>query len=136
MKKQWGWLLLLGLTACGQPLEIAPEVALKQQSDAAFQQQVQLLQAEQVKVSATAAAAGGAGPAVLHLDVLNPKNQPVPPDSLKHRMRKLAHLLVANLASPARYQVVNAQAIFKPGRFSKDKNTSSQAFIYPIASLK
>jgi hypothetical protein len=132
MRKYW-WLLTLGLAACGKQIEIAPDIALKHQYGAALQRQVELLQAEQLKVSAPAA---GTGPVVLNLEVLNPQNQPAQPDSLKQRMRKLAHLLVADLASPARYQVVNAQATFKPGFLAKDKNTSSQAFIYPIASLK
>jgi hypothetical protein len=133
MKKYW-WLLTLGLAACGKQVEIAPDIALKHQHGAALQRQVELLQAEQIKVSAPAAAA--AGLAVLNLEVVNPQNQPAQPDSLKQRMRKLAHLLVADLATPARYQVVNAQATFKPGFLAKDKNTSSQAFIYPLASLK
>jgi hypothetical protein len=133
MRKNWLWLLALGLAACGKQVEIAADIALKHQHGAALQRQVELLQAEQLKVSASAA---GTGPAVLNLEVVNPQNQPVQPDSLKQRMRKLAHLLVADLASPARYQVVNAQATFKPGFLAKDKNTSSQAFIYPIASLK
>ncbi|RZK37691.1 MAG: hypothetical protein EOO57_05120 [Hymenobacter sp.] len=135
MKKNWVWLLALGLAACGKPLEIAPDVALKHQNDAAFQRQVQLLQAEQIKVSA--AAAGPAGPAVLMLEVLNPRHQPENPDSLKQRVRQLAHLLVADLARPDRYQVVNAQATFKQSRFSLGGGqSSSQAFIYPIASLR
>ena len=138
MKNKWLWLLALGLTACGQQVEVASDVALKHQHDAAFQRQVQLLQAEQVRVSATAA--GKAGPAILMLDVLNPQNQPENPDSLKQRVHKLAHLLVADLASPERYQVVNAQATFKHGGLfsmdSKATSTSSQAFIYPTASLK
>ena len=138
MKKNWLWLLTLELVACGKPLEIASDVTLKHQYDAAFQRQVQLLQAEQVRVSATAA--GKAGPSILMLDVLNPQNQPENPDSLKQRVRKLAHLLVADLASPERYQVVNAQATFKHGGLfsmdSKSNTTSSQAFIYPTASLK
>lgn len=132
MKKYW-WLLTLGLAACGKQVEIAPDIALKHQHGAAIQRQVELLQAEQLKVSAPAP---DKGPALLNLEVINPQNQPTEPDSLKQRMRKLAHLLVADLATPARYQVVNAQATFKPGFLAKDKNTSSQAFIYPLASLK
>lgn len=134
MRKNWLWLLALGLAACGKQVEIAPDIAVKHQHGAALQRQVEVLQAEQLKVSAPAAAA--AGLAVLNLEVVNPQNQPEQPDSLKQRMRKLAHLLVADLASPERYQVVNAQATFKPGFLAKDKNTSSQAFIYPLASLK
>jgi len=132
MRKYW-WLLTLGLAACGKQVEIASDVAVGHKYDAALQRQVELLQAEQVKVSATTA---GTGPAVLNLEVINPQNQPTEPDSLKQRMRKLARLVVADLGSPARYQVVNAQATFKPGFLAKDKNTSSQAFIYPLASLK
>jgi len=134
MKKQWWWLLAAGLTACGQQLNVASDVALKHEHDAGFQQQVKLLQAEQVKVSA--AAPSGGGPAVLTLEVLNPSNQPVHPDSLKLRMRKLARLLVADLAQPGQYQVVNAQATFKQGLFARGSSTSSQAVIYPIASLR
>jgi hypothetical protein len=134
MNKHWGWLLAIGLSACGQQVEVASDVALKHQYDAAFRQQVQVLQAEQVKVSATKV---GTGPAVLALEVLNPHTSPEQhPDTLKQRMRKLAHLLAADLASPNSYQVLNAQATFKPGRFSRDNNTSSQAFIYPVASLR
>jgi hypothetical protein len=133
MKKYW-WLLTLGLVACGRQVDVASDIALKHQYDAALQRQIELLQAEQVKVSVAAA---GVGPAVLMMEVINPYNPPEQhPDTLKQRMRKLAHLLVADLGSPARYQVVNAQATFKHGLFSRDNSTSSQAFIYPIASLR
>ena len=133
MKKYW-WLLTLGLVACGKQVEIASDVAVTHKYDAALQRQVELLQAEQVKVSATSA---GTSPAVLSLEVINPFSSPEQhPDTLKQRMRKLACLVVANLGSPARYQVVNAQATFKAGFLSKDNSTSSQAFIYPLASLK
>lgn len=134
MKKHWLWLLSMELVACGQPLEIAPSVALKHQHDASFQRQVHLLQAEQVRVSATAP--GAAGPAVLTLEVINPRNQPAHPDTLKLRIHKLAHLLVADLASPAQYQIVNAQATFKYGIFPLSSTSSAQAFIYPAASLR
>jgi hypothetical protein len=135
MKKNWVWLLALGLSACGKQLEIASDVTLKHQYDAAFQRQVQVLQAEQVKVSSTKASS--AGPAMLALEVLNPHNPPEQhPDTLKQRMHKLAHLLAADLASPASYQVLNAQATFKHSLFSRDNSTSSQAFIYPIATLR
>lgn len=136
MKKHW-WLALLaaGLTACGPQLEIAPGVALTQQHKAAFAQQAQQLQAEQVKVSATEA--GGSAPAVLTLEVINPASSPEQqPDSLKQRMRKLAHLLVADLAQPARYQAVSAQATFRRSLHSPRNASSSQTFIYPLASLK
>jgi hypothetical protein len=134
MKKNWVWLLALGLSACGQQLEIASDVTLKHQYDAAFQRQVQVLQAEQVKVSSTKA---GAGPAVLTIEVLNPHTSPEQhPDTLKQRMHKLAHLLAADLANPTSYQVLNAQATFKKSLFSRDNSTSSQAFIYPITSLR
>ena len=128
-------LALLGSLAagCGKQFDVASDVALKHQNGAAVQHQIELLQAEQVKVSAAAA---GTGPAVLNLEVLNPQNPAAQPDTLKQRMRKLARLVVADLASPARYQVVNAQATFKPGFLAKDKNASSLAFIYPLASLK
>lgn len=130
------WLLLLGIVVagCGKQVEIASDVAIRHQHDPAIQRQVELLQAEQVKVSATAA---GAGPAVLSLEVLNPLSAPEQhPDTLKQRVRKLAHLLVIDLKQPDAYQVVNAQAMFKPSLLAKDKNTSSQAFIYPLASLR
>jgi hypothetical protein len=135
MSKQW-WLGLLavGLSACGQQLEIAPGVALTQQYRAAFQQQVQRLQAEQVKVSATAAS--GSGPGILTLEVINPRSSAEQhPDTLKQRMRKLAHLLVLDLASPAGYQAVSAQATFKRSLLSPGNSSSSQTFIYPTASL-
>jgi hypothetical protein len=130
-------LALLGALAagCGKQFDVASDVALKHQNGAAVQRQIELLEAEQVKVSAPAAT-GGTGPAVLTLEVVNPSNQPVHPDSLKYRMRKLARLLVADLASPSQYQVVNAQATFKKGLFSRDNSTSSQAVIYPVASLR
>jgi len=132
MSKHWGWLLAMGLAGCGQQVEIAPEVALKHQHDAGFRQQVQLLQAEQVKVSASAT-----GPGVLTLEVINPKTSPEQqPDTLKQRVRKLAHLLVADLAAPARYQAVNAQATFKRGLFSPGERANSQMFIYSTASLR
>jgi hypothetical protein len=137
MKVSKLWLLVLlggAVAACGKQIDVASDVAVKHRYDAAIQRQVELLEAEQVKVSAPAA---GTGPAVLSLEVLNPQNLPGQnPDTLKQRMRKLARLVVADLGSPERYQVVNAQATFKPGFLSKDKNTSSLAFIYPLASLK
>jgi hypothetical protein len=132
-----GWLSLLavGLTACGQQLEIAPGVALTQHHRAAFQQQVQRLHAEQVKVSA--AAGSGPAPAVLTLEVINPHNPPEQhPDTLKQQMRKLARLLVLDLANPAGYQAVSAQATFRRSIFSPGNSSSSQTFIYPTASLK
>ena len=136
MKKHW-WvgLLAVGLTACGPQLEIAPGVALTQQHQAAFQQQLQLLQAEQVKVSAMAGS--GPGPAVLTLEVINPHSPPEQhPDTLKQQMRKLAHLLVLDLASPAGYQAVSAQATFRRSLLSPGNASSSQSFIYPLGSLK
>jgi hypothetical protein len=139
MSKQW-WLGLLavGLTACGPQLEIAPDVALTQQYRAAFQQQVQRLQAEQVKVTATAGSGSGpAGPGILTLEVINPHSAPEQhPDTLKQQMRQLAHLLVLDLARPASYQAVSAQATFRRSLFSPGNSSSSQTFIYPIASLK
>jgi hypothetical protein len=130
-------LALLGSLAasCGKQLDVASDVALKHQNGAAMQRQIELLQAEKVKVSAVAPS--GAGPAILNLDVLNPHHAPEQhPDTLKQQMRKLARLLVADLASPGRYQVVNAQATFSRSFLSKHDNSSSQAFIYPIASLR
>lgn len=137
MKKYW-WLLAIGLTACGGQPEIAADVALTPQHKAAFQQQAQLLQAEQVQVAATpASGAGAAGPGILTLEVINPHLLPGQhPDTLKQRMHKLAHLLVAGLASPAGYQAVSAQATFRPSLLSPSTRASSQTFIYPIASLK
>lgn len=136
MKKQWWWPVLVGLTACGGPVEIAPGVALQHAHDAGFQQQVSLLQAEQVKVSATAAG-GPAGPGILTLEVINPRSTPAQhPDTLKQRMRKLARLLVADLASPAAYQAVSAQATFRRSFRSPGNSSSSQTFIYPLASLR
>lgn len=136
MKTYW-WLGLLavGLTACGPQLEVASGVALTQQHKAAFEQQAQLLGAEQVKVSATGAS--GATPAVLTLEVINPHGSPEQTaDSLKQRMRRLAHLLVADLASPASYQALSAQATFRRSLRSPTNGSSSQTFIYPIASLR
>jgi hypothetical protein len=135
MNKQW-WLglLAMGLSACGQQLEIAPDVALTQQHRAAFQQQAERLQAEQVKVSATAVS--GSAPGILTLEVINPRSSPEQhPDTLKQRMRKLAHLLVLDLASPSSYQAVSAQATFRRSVLSPGNSASSQTFIYPIASL-
>jgi len=134
--KKYVWLGLLagGITACGPQLEIAPGVALTQQHKAAFEQQAHLLRAEQVKVSATPT--GGTAPAVLTLEVINPQGSPEQqPDTLKQRMRKLAHLLVADLASPAGYQAVSAQATFRRSLRSPRNASSSQTFIYPLASL-
>ena len=134
--KLWALALLGTLaTGCGKQLDVAADVALKHQNGAAVQRQIELLQAEKVKVSAVAA--GGAGPAILNLDVLNPHHPPEQnSDTLKQQMRKLARLLVADLASPNSYQVVNAQATFSRSFLSKHDNSSSQAFIYPIASLR
>lgn len=134
----WCWGLLGGaLAGCGQPLEVAPDVALKHQYDAAFRRQTQLLQAEQVKVSVVAAAPGGPALPVLTLEVLISRNAPEQhPDTLKQRVRKLAHLLVADLTSPDRYQAVNAQATFSHGLFSMGEQPVSQAFIYSTASLR
>lgn len=136
MKTYW-WLGLLavGLTACGSPVEVAPGVALTQQHRAAFEQQAQLLRAEQVKIAATAAS--GSAPAVLTLEVINPAGSPEQqPDSLKQRMRKLAHLLVADLTQPAHYQAVSAQATFRRSLRSPRNASSSQTFIYPLTSLQ
>jgi hypothetical protein len=129
------WLLLLAsaVAGCGKQVAIASDVAIKHQHDAALQRQIELLQAERVRVSA-AAATGGAGLAVLTLEVMNPA--PQPPDTLKQRVHKLAHLLVLDLASPGQYQAVNALATFKPGFFSPGGTSSSQAFIYSTASLR
>ena len=128
--------LALVLTACGPQLEIAPGVALTQQHQAAFRQQVKRLQAEQVQVSATAAS-GPAGTGVLTLEVINPHHPPEQhPDTLKQQLRKLACLLVLDLASPAGYQAVSAQATFRRSLFSPGNSSSSQTFIYPIGSLK
>lgn len=136
--KIWYSGLLAGMLAgCGKSLEIAPDVALKHQQGAAFQRQVELLQAEQVKVSVVAAAPGGPALPVLTLEVVNPYGSPEQqPDTLKQRVHKLAHLLVADLLTPDRYQAVNAQATFKKGIFSSDGQSSSQAFIYSTASLR
>jgi hypothetical protein len=138
MKKHWWWPLLAGLTACGGQVEVASDVVLRHPHDASFQQQVQLLQAEQVKVSATAASgATPQGLGVLTLEVINPHSSPEQhPDTLKQRMRKLAHLLVADLASPAGYQAVSAQATFRRSLLSPGNSSSSQTFIYPMASLR
>jgi len=138
MSKQWGWLLALGLAGCSQQVEVAPEIALKHHYDASFRQQVQLLGAEQVRVSASPVAAGG-GPAVLTLEVRNPQGTPQQtPDTLRQRVHKLAHLLVADLASPDRYQAVNVQASFKGSRFSlaTSSDAQMQMFIYSTASLR
>lgn len=136
--KIWSLCLLSGLAmSCGKQLDLGSGVALKHENGAALQRQIELLQAEQVKVSATAGPAGAAAPVVLTLEVINPYDTSAQqPDTLKQRMRKLAHLLVADLASPNRYQVVSAQATFRSGFFSKSNQSSSQAFIYPIASLR
>ncbi|RZK55482.1 MAG: hypothetical protein EOO59_10535 [Hymenobacter sp.] len=136
--KIWYLSFLVGaLAGCGgKPLQIAPDVALKHQYDAAFQRQAQLLQAEQVKVS-TAAAAGGAKPAVLMLEVIIPRNTPEQrPDTLKQQVHKLAHLLVADLASPDRYQAINAQTTFSHGLFAMGHQPVAQVFIYSTASLR
>lgn len=135
---RWPGLLALGLTACGQQLEIAPNVALTQPPSVAFQRQVQLLQAEHIKIGATPpGGTGQGGTGILTLEVINPHNPPEQhPDTLKQRMRKLAHLLVADLAHPTSYQVVSAQATFRYSFFSPGNSASSQSFIYPIASLK
>lgn len=137
MNKHWWWLLAVGLTACGQQVEVAPGVVLTHRHDAGFQQQIKLLQAEQVKVSAAAPGAGASSAGLLTLEVVNPHNDLAQhPDTLKQRMRKLARLLVADLASPATYQVVSAQATFRRSIRSPGNSSSSQSFIYPIASLK
>jgi len=137
MRKPWG-LLAIGLAACSQQVEIAPGVALTQQHRAAFEQQVRALHAEQVWVSATPAGGGRPNTAgILTLEVINPQvTAEQHPDTLKQRMRKLAHLLVVDLASPASYQAVSAQAIFKRSIRSPRATVGSQAFIYPLGSLR
>ncbi|GAB3635405.1 hypothetical protein GCM10027422_09950 [Hymenobacter arcticus] len=132
-------LLSMVVAGCGRQLDVAPEIPLKHKYDAAMQRQIELLQAEQVRVMATAATPGGPALPVLTLEVINP--QPAPeqqPDTLKQRMHKLAHLLVADLARPGQYQAISAQATFKTSFFSRSSgaSASSQVFIYSIASLR
>ena len=127
------------MAGCGKQLDVASEIPLKHRYDAAMQRQIELLQAEQVRVTATAAAPGGPSLPVLTLNVINPQPSPAqPPDTLKQRLHKLAHLLVADLASPGQYQAVSTQATFKPSFFARSSGAgaSSQAFIYSTASLR
>ena len=133
MKKKWLW-LLGGLVACGGPLQFSPDVALLHQHDAALQRQVARLQAKHVKLSAAPAGPAGAKLTMLSLEVLNPEDQPEHPDTLRQRVRQLAHLVAADLVQPDRYQVMNVQVIFRKGIF--DANTSSLSFIYPLAGLR
>lgn len=132
MKRNWLWLLAGGLAACGGQVQVAPEVVLKHQQDAALQRQVQQLQASQVKVAASPASS--AGPAVLSLVVTGPRNQPGRPDTLRQRVRKLAHLVAVDLAQPEKYQAMSVEVITRKGFF--DKNPTSQSFIYPLGSLR
>ena len=135
MNKHWLW-LLGGLGACQEPLQLAPEVALNHQHDAAVQQQVQRLQTKHVKLSAAPVGAQGAPISVLQLEVLNPQDQPEQPDTLRQRVRKLAQLLVTDLTYPDRYKVMNVQVIFRKGPFSPSSSVRSLSFIYPVASLR
>ncbi|MGI4834903.1 MAG: hypothetical protein ACRYFK_15725 [Janthinobacterium lividum] len=135
MSKNWLW-LLGSLGACGGPLQLTPEVALNHQHDAALQQQVQRLQAKQVKLSVAPAAAKGAPITVLNLEVLNPQDQLEHPDTLRQRVRKLAHLLAADLTQPDRYKVMNVQVVFRKGPFSPSTSIRLLSFIYPVAGLR
>lgn len=132
MNRNWLWLLASGLAACGGQVQVSPEVALKHQQDAALQRQVQQLQASQVKVAATPASP--AGPAVLSLVVTAPHGQPGRPDTLRQRVRKLAHLVAVDLAQPEKYQAMSVEVVTRKGFF--DKNPTSQSFIYPLGSLR
>lgn len=139
MKNILRWGVLGGaVAACSQQRPLPPEMHLKQPLGPAYQQQVQLLQAEAVNFSTTRLAQGDSTLTVLNLEVLNPRNQLEQADTLRARVRKLAHLVVADLASPGAYQVVNARVLFKPGwlSFAKGDDQVSQSFIYPVARLR
>lgn len=136
MKRAGIWLLAGLVAACTKPAEQLTDVQLQHQHDAAYQRQVQLLQAEEVSLGAAHPVESGVGFYVLHVQVLNPKNQPEVPDTLRQRVRRLAQVVVADLASPDQFKAVSVQVTYKKGLFSLGSNSASQTFIYPLASLK
>jgi hypothetical protein len=136
MKRAGLWLLGGLVTACSQPGGQLAEVPLKHQHDAAYEQQVQLLQADKVTLGSAHPVESGLDFYVLHVQVLNPKNQPEVSDSLRQRVRRLARIVVADLANPSQYRAVNVDVNYKKGLFSFGNTNASQSFIYPLASLQ
>ena len=132
MKSKWLWLLAGLLTACEGHGQLAADgVALLHQHDAAVARQAQLLQASNLKLTA---GQGGAAHTLLRLELIVPRNKPARPDSLHQRVRRLAQLVTADLAQPANYQVISVQVTGRTGYF--DKEATSQAFLYPLTSLR
>jgi hypothetical protein len=132
MRNNWLWLLAGVLAACGGRGQlVADDVALRHQHDAAVARQAQLLQAGALKLTAGQA---GALPTLLRLELTMPRDLAPQPDTLHQRVRRLAQLVVADLAEPTKYQVISVQVTGSTGYFDKEK--TSQSFLYPLNSLR
>lgn len=129
------WCLLGGaLAACSPQRPVPADVRLLHQHDQAYQRQVQRLQAQAVNFSTTRVGEGSAAFSVLNLEVLNPQELPEQPDTLRQRVRQLAHLVALDLADPAQFKAMNVRVENKHGYLFA--TTNSQSFIYPLASLR
>lgn len=124
------------VAACGQRGEQLAEVPLKHQYDAAYERQVQLLQADKVTLGAAHPVEGGVDFYVLRLQIVNPKDESNSSDTLRQRVRRLARVVVADLAKPSQYRAVAVDVVYKKGIFSVGNTNASQSFIYPLASLQ
>lgn len=134
MKNLLVGLLLATLAAC-RPTADGPSPPLRHQYDAAYQQQAQLLQADNVDLQVTHPEPANPKLTVLALTITNPQHQPAAPDSLRQRARKLAHLAAADLVSPADFAAMNVQIEYRHGLFAA-KTDSSQTFIFPLKALR
>lgn len=120
MRRKWLWLLAIGLSAGlaawlaarSVRLDLAPEVALTHQHEAAFRQQARRLGAGSVKLSVWAAHpdSTAALPGLL-LEIDELRDEPLD-DSLPRQVRKLARLLAVDVVYPRRYDKVGVEVHF------------------------
>jgi hypothetical protein len=129
-------LLSEAVAGCGGGLKMPPAMKMRHQYDNAYRQQEKLLNAEEVNVSVhrTQVAVDSA---INRLDLLvfNPKDLSAAPDSVRRRARKLAHLVVADLANPQDYQVMTVTIAEKHDYFIA-QTSNRQTITYSIANLK
>ncbi|GAB3635406.1 hypothetical protein GCM10027422_09960 [Hymenobacter arcticus] len=139
MEKKRLWLLYLtsGMAAgCGKQLKMPPNIQPQHRYDEAYKQQEKLLNAKEVGFSIHATQVS-ADFAInwLELVVVNPQGQPAAPDSVVHRARKLAHLLVANINNPKDYQLMTVTLV-KQHDYLVASSTDSRTITYSIDSLR